>query len=58
MATATWRSTCGTTPPPRVLDQYDGEFEIGKGRLLRDGADVIFVSTGFLTMGVLAGLGG
>ena len=38
---------------PRVLDEYAGRFDIGKGRLLRDGADVIFVSTGILTMRVL-----
>ncbi len=38
---------------PRVLDIYDGRFGIGKARLLRDGADVIFVSTGILTMRTL-----
>ncbi len=38
---------------PRVLDDYKGQFEIGKARLLRDGADVLFISTGLLTMRVL-----
>ncbi len=38
---------------PRVLDDFAGRFEIGKARLLRDGADVLFISTGILTMRVL-----
>ena len=38
---------------PRVLDGYDGSFEIGKARLLRDGVDVLFISTGILTMRAL-----
>ena len=38
---------------PRVLDDYTGHFEIGKARLLRDGADVLFISTGILTMRAL-----
>ena len=38
---------------PRVLDGYDGCFEIGKARLLRDGVDVLFISTGILTMRAL-----
>ena len=38
---------------PRVLDEYEGRFEIGKARLLRDGVDVLFISTGFLTMRAL-----
>jgi transketolase len=34
---------------PIVLDEYDYSFEIGKAKLLRDGADVLFVSSGLLT---------
>jgi transketolase len=36
-----------------VLDEYDYTFEIGKARLLRDGADVLFISSGLMTMRVL-----
>ena len=36
-----------------MLDQYDGRFEIGKARLLRDGNDVLFISSGILTMRAL-----
>jgi transketolase len=35
---------------PVVLDEYDYKFELGKAKLLRDGADVLIVSTGFMTM--------
>ena len=38
---------------PVVLDGYDYKFEIGKAKLLRDGADVLFVSTGLMTMRAL-----
>ncbi|RVC82256.1 transketolase family protein, partial [Mesorhizobium sp. M4A.F.Ca.ET.022.05.2.1] len=38
---------------PIVLDQYDYKFEIGKARLLREGADVLFISSGLMTMRVL-----
>jgi len=38
---------------PLVLDKYDYRFEIGKAKLLRDGADVLFVSTGLMTMRTL-----
>ena len=38
---------------PRVLDAYDGAFAVGKARLLRDGADVLFISSGILTMRAL-----
>ncbi|MDQ2088869.1 transketolase family protein [Marimonas arenosa] len=38
---------------PKVLDAYDYRFEIGKARLLRDGGDVLFVSSGFMTMRAL-----
>ena len=35
---------------PLVLDQYDYQFELGKAKLLRDGADVLIMSTGLMTM--------
>ncbi|MEJ1158348.1 transketolase family protein [Prosthecomicrobium sp. N25] len=36
---------------PLVLDRYpDYRFEIGKAKLLQDGKDVLFVSTGLMTM--------
>jgi transketolase len=38
---------------PLVLDKYDYRFEIGKAKLLRDGADVLFISTGLMTMRTL-----
>ena len=38
---------------PLVLDEYDGRFELGKARMLRAGRDVLFVSSGLLTMRVL-----
>jgi transketolase len=38
---------------PLVLDEYDYKFELGKAAVLRDGADVQFVSTGFMTMRAL-----
>ena len=34
---------------PLVLDAYDYRFVLGKAALLRDGADVLFVSSGLLT---------
>jgi transketolase len=34
---------------PLMLDEYDYSFEIGKTALLRDGSDVLFVSSGLLT---------
>lgn len=36
-----------------VLDAYDYRFEIGKAALLRDGGDVLFISSGLMTMRVL-----
>jgi transketolase len=36
-----------------VLDKYDYSFEVGKAKLLRAGADVLFVSTGLMTMRAL-----
>ena len=35
---------------PIVLDKYDYQFEIGKAKLLRDGADALMISTGEMTM--------
>jgi transketolase len=38
---------------PLVLDEYDYKFELGKAKLLRDGADVLVISSGLLTMRAL-----
>ncbi len=38
---------------PRVLDDYDYRFELGKAKLLRDGADVLVISSGLMTMRAL-----
>ena len=38
---------------PLVLDEYGYTFEIGKAKLLRDGRDVLIVSSGLLTMRAL-----
>ncbi len=38
---------------PLVLDEYGYKFELGKAAALRDGADVQFISTGFMTMRAL-----
>jgi transketolase len=38
---------------PLVLDEYDYRFELGKAQLIRDGRDVLIVSTGFMTMRAL-----
>ncbi len=38
---------------PLVLDEYDYRFELGKARLLRDGNDVLIISSGFMTMRAL-----
>jgi transketolase len=38
---------------PVVLDQYDYKFELGKAKLLRDGADALIISSGILTMRAL-----
>jgi transketolase len=35
---------------PVVLDEYDYQFELGKAKLLRDGADVLLISSGIMTM--------
>ncbi len=38
---------------PLVLDEYNYQFELGKAKLLRDGADLLIISTGLLTMRAL-----
>ncbi|MGO4325923.1 MULTISPECIES: transketolase family protein [unclassified Cupriavidus] len=38
---------------PAVLDEYDYKFELGKAKLLRDGADVLVISSGIMTMRAL-----
>jgi transketolase len=38
---------------PLVLDEYDYRFELGKAALLRDGSDVLFISSGLMTMRAL-----
>lgn len=35
---------------PMVLDEYGYSFEFGKAKMLRDGRDVLFISTGIMTM--------
>jgi len=38
---------------PLVLDEYGYKFELGKAKLIRDGADVLVISSGILTMRAL-----
>jgi transketolase len=38
---------------PLVLDEYDYRFELGKAKMLREGAEVLIVSSGFMTMRAL-----
>jgi transketolase len=38
---------------PLVLDEYDYSFELGRAKLLRDGADVLVIASGFMTMRAL-----
>ncbi|MFL9960750.1 transketolase family protein [Paraburkholderia sediminicola] len=38
---------------PAVLNEYGYQFELGKARLLRDGAEVLIISTGIMTMRAL-----
>jgi transketolase len=38
---------------PLVLDEYDYKFELGKAKLLRDGHEVLVISSGFMTMHAL-----
>src|SRR4029078_3763413 len=40
---------------PTVLDEYDYRFELGKAKVLRDGADVVLVSSGLMTMRAVQG---
>ena len=35
---------------PLVLDEYDYQFELGKAKRLRDGNEVLIISSGFMTM--------
>jgi transketolase len=35
---------------PVVLDEYDYTFELGNAKLLRDGNDVLLISSGIMTM--------
>lgn len=38
---------------PLVLDEYDYKFELGKAKLLREGRDVLIISSGMMTMRAL-----
>lgn len=38
---------------PTVLDEYDYRFELGRAKVLRDGADVVLISSGLMTMRAL-----
>jgi transketolase len=38
---------------PVVLDEYDYQFQLGKAKLLRDGAEVLIISSGIMTMRAL-----
>jgi transketolase len=38
---------------PTVLDEYDYTFELGKAKVVRTGTDVVFVSSGLMTMRAL-----
>ncbi|WP_119157559.1 transketolase family protein [Caldimonas tepidiphila] len=38
---------------PLVLDEYDYKFELGKAKMLREGDDVLVISSGFMTMRAL-----
>ncbi|MFM0340625.1 transketolase family protein [Paraburkholderia fungorum] len=38
---------------PAVLDEYDYSFELGKAKMLRDGAEVLIISSGIMTMRAL-----
>jgi transketolase len=38
---------------PAVLDEYDYQFELGRAKLLRDGRDVLIISSGIMTMRAL-----
>ncbi|MEM5401199.1 transketolase family protein [Paraburkholderia unamae] len=38
---------------PAVLDEYNYQFELGKAKMLRDGNDVLVISSGIMTMRAL-----
>lgn len=38
---------------PRILDEYDYTFEVGKAKVVRPGTDVVIVSSGLMTMRAL-----
>ena len=38
---------------PAVLDEYDYSFELGKAKMLHDGAEVLIISSGIMTMRAL-----
>ena len=38
---------------PLVLDEYDYQFELGKAKMLREGNDVLIISSGIMTMRAL-----
>jgi transketolase len=38
---------------PLVLDEYNYTFELGKAKLIRDGADALIIASGFMTMRAL-----
>jgi len=38
---------------PLVLDEYNYKFELGKAKLIRDGRDVVIISSGIMTMRAL-----
>jgi transketolase len=38
---------------PRILDDYDYTFELGKAKVVRPGQDVVFVASGLMTMRAL-----
>ena len=38
---------------PLVLDEFDYRFELGKAKLVRDGADVLVIASGLMTMRAL-----
>ncbi len=38
---------------PLILDEYGYKFELGKAKLLRDGADALLISSGLMTMRAL-----
>lgn len=38
---------------PNVLGEYGYQFELGKAKMIHDGTDVLFISSGFMTMRVL-----